>query len=342
MDPLQAVIQTIIPSTLGAVFVGFAVSCVVYGILMTQVFYYFRGYPLDKPMYKISVMAILLLETADQAFIGHLVYYYSISNFGQWAVLLKASMTWSLILQLTVGAVVGLIVKTYFGLRVWRFSGRNIYITGFILFLAFAQMGLAVAYATKAFMLPSIFAARQLQILGSVSLGTGVLTDVVTAATLCFFLNRLRTGHKTSDSLVNMLCSYAINTGILTSAVSITTLVLYDIMPDNLYFVATYFTLSKLYAISFMATLNTRRQVRGRGTEQQGDTTNHTNMFHLGTRVPSMGPSDLDQWDKVMPSRARGGSVLMEVPQIYAKDEFPYNSFHPGVGSQKNSVGRAF
>lgn len=81
--------------------------------------------------------------------------------------------------------------------------------------------------------------------------------------------------------------------------------------------------------------LNTRRQVRGRGTEQQGDTTNHTNMFHLGTRMPSMGPNDLDQWDKVTPLHERGRSVLMEIPQqTYAKDEFPYNSFHPGVGSQ--------
>ncbi len=59
-------------------------------------------------------------------------------------------------------------------------------------------------------------------------------------------------------------------------------------------------------------------------------------MFHLGTRMPSMGPSDLDQWDKVTPpSSGRGRSVLMEEPQYtYAKDEFPYNSFHPGAGAQ--------
>jgi len=277
---------------------------------------------------------------------GHIIYYYAIANYGQWGVLLKAAMLWSPVSQITIGAVVGAIVKTYFGLRVWRFSGRNIYITGLILFLTFAQLGLAISYSIRAFMLPSIFAAHKLQLLGSISLGTGVLTDVVTASTLCYFLNRLRTGHKTSDSLVNMLCNNAINTGFLTSTVSVATLILYNVMPDNnLYFMATYFILSKLYAISFMATLNTRRQVHGRGTEQQGgNTTNHTNMFHLGTRMPSMGPSDFDQWDKVTPaSTERGRSVLLEAPQyIYAKDEFPYNSFHPGAGAQKNAVGRAF
>ena len=45
--------------------------------------------------------------------------------------------------------------------------------------------------------------------------------------------------------------------------------------------------------------LNTRRAVRGRGTDRQGNTSNNTNMFHLGTRLPSLGPSDLEHWDKV-------------------------------------------
>jgi hypothetical protein len=84
--------------------------------------------------------------------------------------------------------------------------------------------------------------------------------------------------------------------------------------------------------------LNTRRQVRGRGTEQEGNTnTNNTNMFHLGTRVPSMGPYDTEQWEKMIPpTQSRGRSILMEPPQqaYYAKDEFPYNSFHPGTGSK--------
>ncbi|KAF5348604.1 hypothetical protein D9756_009579 [Leucocoprinus leucothites] len=343
---LATQLKPLIDHTLGAVFIGFAVACVVYGILITQVFHYFRGYPLDKSLFKITVVVLVCLETADQMFIGHLVYYYAVENWAQFTVLVQASMTWSLISAILIGSVVGTIVKTYFGLRVWRFSGRNIWITGLIIFLAFAQLGLATAYAIKAFALPGIFAARQLQVLGTISLGTGVLTDIVTAATLCYFLNRLRTGHQTSDSLVNMLCRYAINTGVLTSTVSTATVVLYNVMPDtNLFFIAFYFILSKLYAISFMATLNTRRQVRGRGTEQQGDTTNHTNMFHLGTRMPSMGPNDLEGWDKVTPPSqiSRGRSVLMDAPQqayYYAKDEFPYNSFHPGT--KNAAVGSAF
>ncbi|KIM43037.1 hypothetical protein M413DRAFT_443844 [Hebeloma cylindrosporum] len=258
-----------IHSTLGAVFVGFALACGVYGVLTSQIFSYFRNYPGDKLHFKLLVV---LLETADQCFIGHLVYYYSIANYFNPIVLQRATMTW------------------YFGIRVWRFSARNIWITGLVA-------------------------------LGTISLGVGVCTDIVTAGALCFFLNR-------SDSLVDNLCNYAINTGVLTSTVSVATLILFNAMPaNNLYFGATYFILSKLYAISFMATLNTRRAIRGRGTDHQGATSNNTNMFHLGTRMPSMGPNDLNLWDKVDPPFLAQQRVQVQ--------GFPENSFHNYSGGSK-------
>ncbi|KAK0221432.1 hypothetical protein IW262DRAFT_1481780 [Armillaria fumosa] len=307
-----------INNTLGAVLIGFAVACCVYGILVTQIFSYFSRYPFDRPVYKGLVFLILLLETVDQVFIGHVVYHYAISNFANVLALVQGSVTWSFILQQTVGAVVGCIVKTSFALRVWRFSERNKFITGIILLLTYGQLGLAITFTLKAFELTGVFEVVNLRVLGSTSLGVGVLTDMVTAISLCYFLNKLRTGYHKSDSLVNSLVLYAINTGALTSAVSLSTLILYNIMPTNLVFVACFFILSKLYAISFMATLNTRRIVRGKGTDKQGTTSNNTNMFHLGTRMPSMAPIDVDQWDNspVSPS---------------SKDpdnEFPFSSHH--------------
>ncbi|KAK7444010.1 hypothetical protein VKT23_015406 [Stygiomarasmius scandens] len=64
-------------------------------------------------------------------------------------------------------------------------------------------------------------------------------------------------------------------------------------------FIATFFVLIKLYAISFMATLNMRRVVRGKGTDRQGNTAsnNNTNIFHLVTRVPSFGPREMEGWE---------------------------------------------
>ncbi|KAG6811391.1 hypothetical protein H0H92_007635 [Tricholoma furcatifolium] len=318
-----------VDDTLGAVFIGFAVACCLYGVVASQVFSYFYRFPQDRPHLKLTVVAILLLSTSDQAFIGHLVYHYSITDYAQPGSLLAATVTWSLILQLTVGSIVGAIVKASFGLRVWRFSGKNYLITGLIMLLTFGQLAMAIVFTVKSFQLPSIFAVFRLRTLGTISLALGVATDVVTAASLCYFLLRLRTGLHSSDSIVNSLILYAINTGALTGACSLTTILLFNFGPeDSLYFIAVYFVVSKMYAISYMATLNTRRTVRGRGTDRQGGTTgytnksngnakpdNNTNLFHLGTRVPSMGPVDFEPWDDKAPG--------------YHETDFPLNTFAP-------------
>ena len=49
-----------VDSTLGAVFVGFNISCVVFGVLTTQAYVYFQRFPLDRLPYKILVSFLLI------------------------------------------------------------------------------------------------------------------------------------------------------------------------------------------------------------------------------------------------------------------------------------------
>ncbi|KAG5351237.1 hypothetical protein C0989_007297 [Termitomyces sp. Mn162] len=76
-----------------------------------------------------------------------------------------------------------------------------------------------------------------------------------------------------------------------------------------------------------MATLTTRRTVRGRGTDRQGGTTgrqdNNTNLFPLGTRVPSLGPMDLGGWSYSDKTAYR--------EEYREEDQFPLNTFAPSV-----------
>ncbi|EPQ50960.1 hypothetical protein GLOTRDRAFT_81515 [Gloeophyllum trabeum ATCC 11539] len=271
-------------ATLGADFIGFAAATAVFGILTSQVFTYFKRYPADKPAYKLLVAGLWVLEVMDQCFIGHQFYFYSITNYGNPLVLLD-KIVWSLVLQVEVGALVGTIVQACFAMRVWRFSGHNIPITGLVLGLTIARMGTATLFTVKAFELESLTKLHDLKAFGTLSLALGVATDAVTAVALCWFLSKLKTGYSNSDSLVNSLSLYAVNTGALTSAFSLSTLILYNIMPTNFIFMGCYFVVSKLYAVSFLATLNTRRTVRGKGTDRER--TDPSNSFHMLTNPRS-------------------------------------------------------
>ncbi|KAJ7825697.1 hypothetical protein B0H13DRAFT_2680885 [Mycena leptocephala] len=156
-------------------------------------------------------------------------------------------------------------------MRVWRFSQRNIIVTATVVALTLSELG---AYTVKSFQNPFVETLQNLKVLASFSLEAGVLTDVFTACALCFFLRKFRTGQKRADSLVNTLTIYAVNTGAFTATISLLTLIFYDLRPRNFQFMAFYFILSKLYAISFLCTLNTRKIIRGKGTDRDdGPTT---------------------------------------------------------------------
>ncbi|EPT05146.1 hypothetical protein FOMPIDRAFT_1045211 [Fomitopsis schrenkii] len=273
-------------TTFGAAFVGFGCSCVLLGTLCSQMYHYFRRYPMDRTFYKGLVAFLWLLEVVDSAFIAYAVYFYMVTNWGN-PIILVIRVQWSLILQVTLGATAGAIVKACFAMRVWRFSNNNIWVTGAILTLTFGQLAMAVVYTIEAFRIANLTKLADLKVVGTISLGLGVATDMVTALALCFFLRNLRTGYSRDDSLVNRLTLYALNTGVVTSAISLATVILYDIMPENFIFMGFYFVLSKLYANSFLATLNTRKVIRGRGTDVEQTTMPTFLMVDKTTRLGS-------------------------------------------------------
>ncbi|KAI0369770.1 hypothetical protein BV20DRAFT_945400 [Pilatotrama ljubarskyi] len=276
--PISSLID--LNSTFGALFIGFGASSLAFGVLSMQAWNYFRRYPSDVWWYKCLVGMIwyAILELVDQALIGHAVYFYIVTKWGQVSALLQGPIWY---VQVALGATVGALVKICFGMRVWRFSRHNILIT--MLIVSGNLPARPTAARSKNFQpiaIPSIARVGELKLVGSIALGLGMATDVVTAAALCYFLRGLKTGYRRDDSIVNTLTLYAINTGVITSAISLSTLILYDLMPTNFIFMAFYFVLSKVYANSFFAALNTRRSIRGRGTE--GDHTTVPTFLMVG------------------------------------------------------------
>ncbi|KAI5892029.1 uncharacterized protein SCHCODRAFT_02625079 [Schizophyllum commune H4-8] len=258
-----------VDQTIGAMSIGFSLSCLLFGVLSTQVFIYFRRYPHDMYGYKAFVVCIWMLELIGQVLIGHAVYYYTVSHFAEPLVFITGNVIWTLIVQIIFGDIVGSLVKACFALRVYRFSGRNWWVTGGIFILILGQFGLGIAYSQRSFVLDRLVFLPKLKTIATLALSANVATDATIALSLCFFLGKYRTGHRKSDTMVNKLTAYAINTGLLTSLISLATLLLYNLRPQTFEFMAMFFVLSKLYAITLMCTLTTRKIIRGRGTDRE-------------------------------------------------------------------------
>lgn len=148
------------------------------------------------------------------------------------------------------------------------------------------QLGFSIWYTYTGINLSSFADVHSIYRIANVALALGVFTDILTALTLSYYLRKLKTGYQKADSLVNQLILYAINTGILTSTISVACLISYDLMPKNFVFIGCYFVLSKLYANSLMATLNTRHIMKGRGTDRELETVPTFLMMGNNTELP--------------------------------------------------------
>ncbi|KAF9258571.1 hypothetical protein L218DRAFT_948290 [Marasmius fiardii PR-910] len=229
---MPSVVIPPVDDTLGAALIGFSISSVILGLILKEIFTYYRRYPNDRRLYKFMVGAVGILEVTEEAFIGHYLYHYMITNYTNPAAFFIEDFVWSLMLPVVIGAVVGTIVKLCFAMRVWRFSEQNIFITGLIAILTLAQLALGITFTAKSYALRKLMLAPRLKIIASLSLGSGALTDIITALTLCYYLRKFRTGYGQAHQLVYKLSLYAINTGTLTSIMSLGALIFVESLPD--------------------------------------------------------------------------------------------------------------
>jgi len=263
--------MNLVDTTFGAVFIGLTASIFAFGILSAQIYTYCYRYPLDTHFYKALVICLWILEVVHTILNCQFFYELTISNWGR-VLVFAEKPPWSLVLQVAFSATVGTIVKGCFGMRVWRFSKHNIWITGLVLLSILVQYGVSIWFTVEGFGIRSLLDIHLMSRIAVVALALGAATDLFIALALCYYLRKLKSPQQRSNSLVNHLMLYAINTGILTSAFSIACLFCFAFMANNFIFIGLYFVLSKLYANSFLATLNTRTCLKGQGTFRDMET----------------------------------------------------------------------
>ncbi|KAF7425948.1 hypothetical protein PC9H_008310 [Pleurotus ostreatus] len=91
------------------------------------------------------------------------------------------------------------------------------------------------------------------------SFATSTFIDLVIATSMCFYLQRSRSGFSELNSRIVTLMQYVLASGMATSACSMAALIAYALLPNTLVFLGIEFLLTKLYINSFISMLNTRK-----------------------------------------------------------------------------------
>lgn len=251
-------------NTFGAVLVGVLVASVLYGVSCSQVFYYFNHYSKkDGPGTKAVVIAAWISDTIHQILISHTIYIYLVKSYSRPAQL--GEIVWSLIVEVIFNGITALFVQSFFAVRIWKFSHRNVLVTATLSIFILGEFASVLIYIAKAIHMTTFVELATLKPFSMTINVLAVAGDVLITVTFCILLNQARNSLRRSNTMINLLIAFSVQTGMLTSLCAIASLVSISVSPDTFIYICFYFLIGRLYCNSLLATLNVRNAIRGKG-----------------------------------------------------------------------------
>ncbi|OAX37471.1 hypothetical protein K503DRAFT_771470 [Rhizopogon vinicolor AM-OR11-026] len=307
-------VEVNIQDTFGAGFIGGMIAAIMYGITTLQTYLYYVYFPTDSHSLKFLVALIWVLDTLHVSFMCHALYHYLVSSFGDADALTTA--IWSLVGSLGLNLCMAVIVQTYFTFRISHLTRSSIrwWLTCGIMVVVFAHFGFGLETVVLMFEKKEFSALQQITLYAATPFAiAAVLSDVCITIALCVLLHGNRSPIIETNALVNTLIVYAINRCLLTSVVAVAEVIAFAISPASLWFIAIDFVIGKLYANSFLASLNSRSALRGRSHTHSEGTSFRVNTINLsglgsGTGTSSEGDSHAGAQNKP-PNVLRGAHV---------------------------------
>ncbi|EMD32502.1 hypothetical protein CERSUDRAFT_118537 [Gelatoporia subvermispora B] len=258
-------------NSLGAVLLGSLICCFLTGIVSMQSAMYWRIYPKDMGRIKATVAIVWGVDFVHAFMACAANWTYLIENFGNLDV--STHITWSVAVTVALTALNTFLVQAFFAHRIHTLSRGMWWITAPITILAFLRLFAALVSTAEMIRLRSYPAfVDQFAWVFTVGLSLGAVVDILIAIGLCYFLRRGRTGFSSMDRIIDSITLYTVENGLLTSVTTVISLICWVTMPHNLIFLGLHFAISKLYANSFLATLNARKALmtRSQGSSDRG------------------------------------------------------------------------
>ncbi|KAJ7787566.1 hypothetical protein B0H14DRAFT_3505315 [Mycena olivaceomarginata] len=236
-----------LPLTIGALIGGSMTAIGLSAIVGFQTFLYFQIFPMDTAPYKCLVAWIWLTDIAHTITVCTTIWQYAVH------------------IMLTVIATLN--ANLFYTWRIHKMSKYNWWITGPICLLCLTRtsVGFYVASSmllTKTKTWENIHThLKAAEVAGRTASAT---TDVVISLARYYYLRDLKQGYMQTREMVDAVVIFTINDGLLSCATVITMIACLLSMPNNLIWIAIFFTLAKLFSNSILTTLNLRNWYRHR------------------------------------------------------------------------------
>ncbi|KAF9523280.1 hypothetical protein CPB83DRAFT_821748 [Crepidotus variabilis] len=268
-DDLKAAIWPLVLPLLASLQIGTLITWGLQGVLFVQTYNYYIGFGKDPWHMKLLVYLTLVIEMIQTIMATHDTYGIFVEGFGNWQNLDDIHLLWCTLSIL--GGLAGLLCHMTFAYRISLVSESRLVgcaIAASSLFACACSFGFG-GMLHHAGRLSTAVKVKNIYLLCGLWNGVGAFTDCSIAILLSYYLTRNNTKFRDTEVLITRIIRMTIETGAATATASIASAILFIGFRDKLtvcvYFVIPSIMISKLYAITIMATFNNRPHVVGVG-----------------------------------------------------------------------------
>ncbi|KDR71273.1 hypothetical protein GALMADRAFT_159495 [Galerina marginata CBS 339.88] len=254
---------TLTPTELGRItgpqFLGNLLNWGFLGVLSMQIYMYYLAFPNDRVSTKALVYMVYLLAVAHTFLLTASAFRTYVSEFGDFAALDEVDMTWGS--DIPTGLITFL-AQAFYAYRIAVLSQKR-YLSVLIMLLAFLSLAgcITAGVEAKIAVLYSRLVTKRTLITSGIWGGGSAACDVLIAASMTYYLKRRDPGFGQTHVLLTRIIRLTIETGSATAAVAILSVILVFLPGHPNYYLTSVIVAGKMYAISMMASLNSRMKI---------------------------------------------------------------------------------
>ncbi|CAK5262052.1 unnamed protein product [Mycena citricolor] len=254
---------------------GGALALLLSGIVAVQCIIFFKLYPDESRWKTWMVRLVWIIDISHTTFILVALYDYFVRHFGDTS--FTAWIPWSIAFTILFTTIQTCIVHLFYAAKIYRSSGKNLWITVPIITLALARQIAAVAATFE------MFHYRRWQAFGdpdhlgprllfTIGLSLSGITDALITVCLCYYLRKIRILSSSSvmNGVLDTLTLYTLENGLITCLMTVGALCFWLFIPGSALSLSLHFVIGKLYPNSLLVLLNTRKELREMHAGDQG------------------------------------------------------------------------
>ncbi|KAI0706767.1 hypothetical protein C8T65DRAFT_727857 [Cerioporus squamosus] len=245
-------------NTYGAYLIGTFFGILLFGYSLHQLSAYFRRFPSDTTLIRLSVITVMVLETVYTAFTIHTSYYYLVSNHFDDVALFQG--VWSLNTTPAFMAATMFTSQLFFARRVSLMGRRYQFIAGFAMLFFTAEVSLSAVSVFQAYITPSFWLISDVNVVLAALFGSAVAGDTLLTTSLIVELQRSRLSEaRRKESRLDTALLYIVNTGLLHDVLNVVAFILALTLRKDLIHSSIAIVTTRVYANTLLAVLNSRK-----------------------------------------------------------------------------------